>query len=64
MTTWGLVMEPGPRADTLPAPAPSPAPARKNAGRRSAEPAAEQHVERYEDGVPVQPAWLGRPDLP
>ncbi|MFH8774229.1 hypothetical protein ACIF83_25065 [Streptomyces sp. NPDC085866] len=29
----------------------------------SAEP-VEQQVERYADGVPVKPAWLGRDDLP
>jgi hypothetical protein len=29
----------------------------------AAEPAA-QDVERYADGVPVRPAWLGRGDLP
>ncbi|WP_457459794.1 hypothetical protein [Streptomyces sp. TE5632] len=30
---------------------------------QQAEP-AEQPVERYADGVPVKPAWLGRTDLP
>ncbi|MFF3731379.1 hypothetical protein ACFYXM_13935 [Streptomyces sp. NPDC002476] len=57
-----------PEADTIPAPAPSlataTATARESARRRRAEHPAEEDVERYADGVPVRPAWLGRPDLP
>ncbi|MFE3642375.1 hypothetical protein ACFXOM_15420 [Streptomyces sp. NPDC059169] len=44
--------EPKP-ADAPPTPTPTPAPAPA--------PAPE---ERYADGVPVKPSWLGRPDLP
>ncbi|MFF3603111.1 hypothetical protein [Streptomyces sp. NPDC002463] len=49
-----------------PAPEPEPAPEPPAPGPESAamEPEPEPDVERYADGVPVRPAWLGRDDLP
>ncbi|WP_335935231.1 hypothetical protein [Streptomyces sp. PTD5-9] len=38
-------------------------PAKRHA-EQQAEPPEEQRTERYADGVPVRPAWLGRADLP
>ncbi|MFF9350820.1 hypothetical protein [Streptomyces sp. NPDC014734] len=62
--------EPEPEPEPEPAREPEPVagsadvppPARRGTGRPAAPP-AEQHVERDADGVPVRPAWLGRPDL-
>ncbi|WP_250400966.1 hypothetical protein [Streptomyces cellostaticus] len=45
------------RAAAGPVPAP-PGP------ERTAQPEPEPDVERYADGVPVRPSWLGRGDLP
>lgn len=51
---------PEPEAETVPEPEVQASSAPVAA---AAEP-AEQPVERYPDGVPVKPAWLGRTDLP
>ncbi|MFI9604054.1 hypothetical protein ACIHCX_30140 [Streptomyces sp. NPDC052043] len=50
-----------PDAPTVPEPVVQAAPGAP--ATAAAEP-AEQQVERYSDGVPVRPAWLGRNDLP
>ncbi|MFH8620926.1 hypothetical protein ACH4A8_03320 [Streptomyces vietnamensis] len=53
-----------------PAPGPEPAPEPPAPEPESAavepepEPEPEPDIERYADGVPVRPAWLGRDDLP
>ncbi|MFF9401644.1 hypothetical protein [Streptomyces sp. NPDC014744] len=59
---------PGPEAEpeveAPPAPTPSLSTERVKGWGRRAEHPAEEVVERYADGVPVRPAWLGRADLP
>ncbi|MFJ9734222.1 hypothetical protein ACIRUL_23235 [Streptomyces sp. NPDC101171] len=51
--------EPAPAPEKLPAPAAALEPA----GKGPIAPVAEEQVERYADGVPVRPSWLGRTDL-
>ncbi|PWI07418.1 hypothetical protein DIZ27_28485 [Streptomyces sp. NWU339] len=59
---------PEPVVETVPEPAVEPVPEpvveAPSAPVAAAPEPAEQQIERYADGVPVKPAWLGRTDLP
>ncbi|MGP3735242.1 hypothetical protein ACTWJ9_18905 [Streptomyces sp. GDS52] len=55
---------PEPVVETVPEPVPEPVAEAPSAPVAAAPEPAEQQVERYADGVPVKPAWLGRTDLP
>ncbi|MFF3894135.1 hypothetical protein ACFYY3_13240 [Streptomyces sp. NPDC001812] len=55
---------PEPVVETVPNPAPEPVVEAPSTPVAAAPEPAEQQIERYADGVPVKPAWLGRTDLP
>ncbi|MFJ3718018.1 hypothetical protein [Streptomyces sp. NPDC090057] len=49
--------------EPVPEELPAPAAALEPAGKGPIAPVAEEKAERYADGVPVRPSWLGRTDL-
>ncbi|WP_433546248.1 hypothetical protein ACQPZG_14900 [Streptomyces sp. CA-294286] len=61
--------QPGPGPETVPEPrpvqdaAPEPRPVREAAPEPEPLPEQVDPIARYDDGVPVKPAWLGRTDL-